>query len=76
MLTDDSLIEWASYWVADDPPGQRARFAEAMRNELMQRAEAAAYVHCGGDACHSASRFCECQCPKCTWITTLKEGAK
>ena len=39
MLTDDSLIDWASGWVQDEPPGQRARFVEALRHELDQRAK-------------------------------------
>jgi hypothetical protein len=38
MLSDESLVEWASGWVPDEPPGQRARFVQALRNELQDRA--------------------------------------
>lgn len=38
MLTKESLIEWAASWVPETSPlgepGQRARFAEALANEL------------------------------------------
>ncbi len=37
-MSDESLVEWAASWVPDDPSGQRARFAEALRSELRQRA--------------------------------------
>lgn len=36
-MTDESLIEWAASWVPDDPPGQRARFADALRTEIVAR---------------------------------------
>lgn len=36
-LTNASLVEWASSWVPDDPPGQRARFCEGLRAELEAR---------------------------------------
>lgn len=34
MMTRASLIDWASHWVPDDPPGQRARFVAALTQEL------------------------------------------
>ena len=33
-MTKESIVEWASSWVTDQPPGQRARFAEALAAEL------------------------------------------
>jgi hypothetical protein len=33
-LTRESLIEWASSWVPDSPPGQRTRFSAALAAEL------------------------------------------
>jgi hypothetical protein len=36
-LTDKSIIEWAAAWVPDEPPGQRERFATALREELTRR---------------------------------------
>lgn len=35
MLTKESLIEWASSWVPDNPAGQRERFAKGLASELM-----------------------------------------
>lgn len=37
-LSDESLVEWASSWVHDEPPGQRDRFVKALREELARRA--------------------------------------
>lgn len=36
MLTRESLIDWASHWVPDEPPGQRGRFTEALAEELKE----------------------------------------
>jgi hypothetical protein len=33
-VTKESIVEWAAHWVRDEPPGQRARFAEALAMEL------------------------------------------
>ena len=33
-MTKESIVEWASSWVPDSPPGQRKRFAEALAAEL------------------------------------------
>ena len=34
MLTRESLVEWATHWVPDNPIGQKQRFAEALYKEL------------------------------------------
>lgn len=34
MMTKESLIEWASHWVPDEPPGQRQRFVDGLAGEL------------------------------------------
>lgn len=39
-LTPESFVEWAQGWVPDEPRGQRARFASAMREELARLLEA------------------------------------
>lgn len=33
-MTKASIVEWASSWVPDSPPGQRQRFSEALATEL------------------------------------------
>lgn len=38
-MNDESLIEWASQWVRDEPEGQRQRFADGLCAELAARAE-------------------------------------
>lgn len=35
--TDESFVEWAASWVPDEPPGQRERFAAALRQEMQWR---------------------------------------
>jgi hypothetical protein len=55
MLTDESIVEWASGWVLDSPPGQRARFAEALREELLRRTH---QEHCPAGKGERAA--CEC----------------
>jgi hypothetical protein len=61
-----AALEWYAQGGSFFDSGDRARKALAeIRGERHDTAPAVGADHCGGERCHTATRFCECTCVRC-----------